>query len=68
MFCMLLSKKATINQVTITSKNVMFPGYNHLVTTNTDDPSLAGAREKVKVSDYQYRWLAGDHDLQIEHF
>ena len=25
-----------------TSKNVLFPGHNHLLTTGTDDPSLAG--------------------------
>ena len=38
-----LCKKATINQVTTmlaTSKNVIFPGHNHLLTTSTDDPSL----------------------------
>ena len=23
-----------------TSKNVLFPGYNHLLTTGTDDPTL----------------------------
>ena len=27
-----------------TSKNVLFPGHNHLLTTGADDPSLAGAR------------------------
>ena len=38
-----LSKKATIHQVTTmlaTSKDVLFPGHNHLLTTGTDDPSL----------------------------
>ena len=38
-----LHKKPTIQQVTTmlaTSKNVLFPGHNHLVTTGTDDPSL----------------------------
>ena len=38
-----LCKKATIHQVTTmltTSKNVQFPGHNHLLTTGTDDPSL----------------------------
>ena len=42
-----LRKKATIIQVTTmlaTSKNVLFPGHIHLLTTSTDDPSLAGAR------------------------
>ena len=36
-------KKATVHQVTTmlaTSKNVLFPGHNHLLTTGTDDPSL----------------------------
>ena len=36
----LLSKKATIHQVTTmlaTSKKVLFPGHNYLLTTGTDD-------------------------------
>ena len=48
-----LRKKATIRQVITmlaTSKNVLFPGHNHLLTTGTDDPSLAGARATIKVS------------------
>ena len=35
-----LGKKATIHQVTtmpVTSKNVLFSGHNHLLTTSTDD-------------------------------
>ena len=39
----ILAKQATIHQVTImltTSRNVLFPGHNHLLTTGTDDPSL----------------------------
>ena len=38
-----LCAKATIHQVTTmlaTSKNVLFPGHNHLLTTGTDDPTL----------------------------
>ena len=34
---------ATIHQVTImlaTSKNVLFPGHNHLLTTGTDDQTF----------------------------
>ena len=65
-----LRKKATIHQVTAmlaTSKNVLFQGRNHLLTTDTDDPSLAGARVIIKVSGHQYRWLAGGYDLEIEH-
>ena len=37
------AQKATIHQVTTmiaTSKNVLFPGHNHLLTTDTDDPTL----------------------------
>ena len=37
------SQKATIHQViTIlaTTKNVLFPGHNHLLTTGTDDQTL----------------------------
>ena len=48
-----------------TSKNVLFPGHNHLLTTGTDDPSLNGTRTIIKVSGHQYRWLAGGHDLEI---
>ena len=38
-----LRKKATIHQVTTmlaNSKNVLFPGHNHLLTTSSDDPLL----------------------------
>ena len=51
-----------------TSKNVLFPGHNHLLTTGTADPSLAGTRAIIKVFGHQYRWLAGGHDLDIVHF
>ena len=36
-------KKATIHQLITmpaTSKNVLFPGHNHLLTTDADDPTL----------------------------
>ena len=39
----LIAQKATIHQVTTklaTSKNVLFPRHNHLLTTGADDPSL----------------------------
>ena len=51
-----------------TSKNVLFPGQNNLLTTGTDDPSLAGARVIRKVLGHQYRWLAGGCDLEIGQF
>ena len=54
--------KNTIHQVTTmlaTSKNVPFPGHNHLLTTSTDDPSLAGFRLIISTSGY---------DLEIGHF
>ena len=38
-----LCKTATIHQVTTmlaTSKNVLFPGHSHLLTTGADDPTL----------------------------
>ena len=41
-----LRKINTIHQLTTllsTSKNVQFPGHNHLLTTCADDPSLDGA-------------------------
>ena len=37
------AQKATIQQLTTmlaTSKNVLFAGYNHLLTTGTDDPLI----------------------------
>ena len=51
-----------------TSKNVLFPGHNHLLTTGADDPSLAGSRAIIKVSGHQYQWSAGGYDLEIGHF
>ena len=53
-----------------TSKNVLFPGHNNLLTSGrpTDDPSLAGAQAIIKVSGHQYQWLAGGYDLEIGHF
>ena len=49
----------------VTSKNVLFPGHNHLLTTGVDDPH---ARMIFKVSGHQHRWLAGGYDLKIGHF
>ena len=48
-----------------TSKNVLFPGHNHLLTTGTDDLSLVDAQAIIKVSGHQYQWLAGGYDLEI---
>ena len=50
-----------------TSKNVLFPGHNHLLTIGTDDPSLTGAQVIIKVPGHQCRWLAGGYDLEIGH-
>ena len=60
-------KKAIIHQVSImlaTSKKVLFPGHDHLLTTGrpTDDPSRVGAWAIIKVSVLQYRWLAGGYE------
>ena len=52
----------------VTSNDVLFPGHNHLLTTGTDDPSLAGAWAIIKVSGYQYQWLAGIYDLEMGYF
>ena len=57
MYC----EKATIHQVTTmlaTSKNVLFPGHNHLLTTGTDDPTLSLSPEGQRVQGHQYQWLA----------
>ena len=51
-----------------TSKNVLCPGQKYLLTTSTDDPSLAGARAIIEVKGHQYRLIAGGYDLQLGHF
>ena len=51
-----------------TSKNVLFPGHKHLLTTGTDDHSLAGAREIVIVSCHRYQWFTGGYDLEVGNF
>ena len=48
-----------------TSENVLFAGHNHLLTTSTNDPSLASIRATIKVSGHQYQWLAGGYDLEV---
>ena len=50
-----------------TSKNVLFPGHNHLLTAGADD-YLAGARTIIKASGHQHSWLAGGYDLEMGHF
>ena len=47
------AQKPTIRQLTTmisTSKNVLFPGPNLLLTTGADDPSLDGTRVIIKES------------------
>ena len=64
-------QKATIHQITTmlaTSKNVLIPAHNHLLTTDADDHLLAGAQAIIKVSGHQYRWLADGYDLEVGHF
>ena len=57
------------NTMLATSINVLFSGHNHLlITTGTDDPSLAGPGVIIKVSGHQHQWLAGGYDLEIGHF
>ena len=51
-----------------TLENILFPGQNHWLTTDTDDPSLAGARVIIKLSGHQYRWLVGRYDLEKDIF
>ena len=63
-------KKPTIHHLTTmlaTSKNVLFPGHNHLLTTSTDDPPLASTRAIIKASGQKYRWLVGGCNLEIGH-
>ena len=74
---LILGKKNTIHQVTTmlaTSKNVPFPGYNHLLTTSADDPitliiTLIGTLVIIlEVLGHQHQWLAGGYDLEIGTF
>ena len=51
-----------------TSKNVLFPGYNHLPTTGDDDSTLLLLPDRQQVKGHQYRWLAGGYDLEIGRF
>ena len=56
---MTLHKKATIHQVITmltTSKNVLFPGHNHLLTAGTDDPILWLSPERQQEKGHQYQW------------
>ena len=64
-------KKTTTHQVTTmlaTSKNVLFPGHNHLLTTGTDDLTLWLSPERQRMKGQQYLWLAGGYDLAIGYF
>ena len=71
-----LGKKATIHQLTTmisTSKNVLFPGHNHLLTTGhsgVDDPTLAGAWAIIKACQRHQRVspLPCGYDLETGHF
>ena len=68
--CVSAAQKLTIHQITTmlaTSKTVLFPGHNHLLTTDADDPSPAREKVIIKVSGHQYSWLAGSYDLKIGH-
>ena len=63
--------KVSIRQVTTmlaTSKNLLFPGHNHLLTTGTDDPILWLLPAYQRVKGQQDPWLSGGDDLEIGHF
>ena len=49
-----------------TSKNVLFPDHNHLLTTSADDPTLY--HPKLKVLGHRQWLLTGGYDLEIGHF
>ena len=55
-----------------TSKNVLFLGHNHLLTTGADNPTLiitrVSARVIIELSGHQHQWLAGGYDLEIGYF
>ena len=55
-----------------TSKNVIFPGHNHLLTTSADDLTLiitlTGTQAIIKVLGHQHQRIAGGYDLEIGQF
>ena len=52
-----------------TSKNVLFPGHNHLLTTGADDPSIWLSPERQWVMGHQkHQWLGGGYDPDKGHF
>ena len=54
-----LCKKGTIHQVTSvlgTSKIVLFPGHNHLLTTSSDDPTLYHPAQFLEVASMVVTW------------
>ena len=51
----------------VTSKNVQFPGHDHLLTTGSDDLTLFLSLEHQRVKGHQYWWLVGGYDLEIGH-
>ena len=55
-----LAKKSLCTMLA-TSKNVLFPGHNHLLTTGDDD--AGGARAIIKVKCHQDWWLAGGKNM-----
>ena len=58
-----LHKKAAIHPVTTilaTSKNVLFPGHNHLLITGAANPTLLPERQQVK--GHHYWWLVSAYD------
>ena len=69
-------QQKTIHLVTTmlaASENVLFPGYDHLLTTGTDDStfSLSPERQraivKVIMNGHEYWWLSSGYDLDIGH-
>ena len=66
-------QKATIHQLTTmlsTSKNVLFPGHNHLLTTRADDLTLliisrAPAWVVIKVKSHQHWWTSLEVDSMV---
>ena len=64
--CISQRRKATIYELITmlsTSKNVLFPGHNHLLTTGAYDLTLSLLPEHQRVKGHQYRWLPGGYDL-----
>ena len=59
----IFNNQHSIKKPLSTSKNVLFPGHSHLLTTGGDDPIIT-----YTVKGHQHQWLAGGNNPELGHF